>query len=60
MKNVISPVGLHEKNYCLYLKGKKFDAEFIKNIPDFYDNALIISHNPDVKYLYFSVFKYIK
>ena len=48
MKMHLSPVGLHERNHFLYLKGKEFYYDAIKNIPDFYDNALIIGHNPDI------------
>jgi len=49
MKKHLSPVGLHEKNHFLYLKGQEFYNDAIKNIPDFYDNALLIGHNPDIQ-----------
>lgn len=49
MKTYLSPVGLHEKNHFLYLKGQDFYYDALQNIPDFYDYALLIGHNPDMQ-----------
>lgn len=48
MKSHLSPVGQQIKSHFLYLKGAAFYYDAVKNIPDYYDNALLIGHNPDI------------